>query len=106
MAGPVAFKVLPRPSFSQLQQAIFPPFFAFQTALPVILALTWPGDKIASTSAFTVRENAGWRGLTNEVNWWTALAPVGIMFATGLVNLVALGPATTKVMKERKHQGT
>ncbi|KAK3083594.1 hypothetical protein LTR53_020128, partial [Teratosphaeriaceae sp. CCFEE 6253] len=45
--GPVAFTALPRAQFSTLQQAIFPPYFSFQTALPVILALTWPGDKLA-----------------------------------------------------------
>jgi hypothetical protein len=27
------------------------------------------------------------------------------MFVTGLANLAVLGPATTKIMKERKHQG-
>lgn len=105
MAGPIAFKALPRPSFSTLQTAIFPPFFAFQTALPAILALTWPGEKVASASSLALRENVGWRGILHESNFWTGLVPVGVMFLTGLVNLVALGPMTTRVMKERKHQG-
>lgn len=91
MAGPVAYKALPRPNFSQLQQAIFPPFFAFHTALPVILALTWPGERVASASSVVVRQNSGWRGMLHESNFWTALVPVGVIFLTGLVNLVALG---------------
>lgn len=100
LAGPLAFKALPRPSFSTLQQAIFPPYFTFQTALPIVLALTWPGEKIAS-----IRKNAGPMGLLEEENRWIALAPIMTMFVTSLANLLVLGPATTKVMKERKHQG-
>ena len=33
------------------------------------------------------------------------LGPMLVMFVTSAANLVALGPATTRVMKERKHQG-
>ena len=103
--GPVAYKSLPRPNFSQLQQAIFPPFFAFHTALPIVLALSWPGEKIASVGGAIARQHAGWRGLLDEGNFWTGLAPIAVMFLTGLVNMVALGPMTTKIMRERKHQG-
>jgi hypothetical protein len=105
LAGPVAFKALPRPSFSVLQQAIFPPYFTFQTALPIILALTWPGEKLASVGGAVARRNAGLSGLLADENRWIALIPVVTMFATSLLNLVLLGPATTKVMRERKHQG-
>jgi hypothetical protein len=35
----------------------------------------------------------------------TAGVPVFLMFATSAANLLVFGPATTKVMKERKHQG-
>lgn len=104
-AGPLAFKVLPRPSFSTLQTAVFPPFFALQTALPLVLALTWPGEKVAGVGGAVVRSNAGWRGLMEGRNVMDALVPVAVMFGTSLLNLVLLGPATTKVMKERKHQG-
>lgn len=100
MGGPLAFKALPRPQFSTLQQAIFPPFFALQTALPVVLALTWPGENTVMG-----RQGEGWRGLTEGGGLWSGLVPIGIMFGTSLLNLVVLGPATTKVMKERKHQG-
>ncbi|KAK5122232.1 hypothetical protein LTR85_004142 [Meristemomyces frigidus] len=106
LAGPLAFKVLPRPQFSTLQQAIFPPFFTFQTALPVVLALTWPGERVASVGGASMRQNAGIRGLMDGDNLWTALMPVVVMFGTSLLNLVLFGPATTKVMRERKHQET
>lgn len=104
-AGPLAYKALPRPSFSTLQQAIFPPFFTFQTVLPLVLAFTWPGETIISAGGAAVRHNAGVSGLLEGENRWIALAPIAAMFASSLLNLVALGPATTKVMKERKHQG-
>lgn len=105
LAGPLAFKALPRPSFSTLQQAIFPPYFTFQSALPILLALTWPGDRIASAGSATVRKDAGFWGTLSENNLLDAGVPVAIMFATSFVNLVALGPMTTRIMRERKHQG-
>ena len=106
LGGPLAFKALPRPSFSTLQQAIFPPYFTFQAALPVLLALTWPGEKIAQVGGQVLTQNAGFMGIFSENSLWTAGVPVAIMFATSAANLLVFGPATTKVMKERKHQGT
>ena len=103
--GPIAFTVLPRAQFSTLQQAIFPPYFAFQTVLPIVLALTWPGERTAALGGATLRRNAGPRGLLEQENIWTALTPIALMAGTNLLNLVLLGPATTKVMKQRKHQG-
>lgn len=105
LGGPLAFKALPRPQFSTLQQAIFPPYFTFQAALPVLLALTWPGDKIAQVGAKAVTQNTGFWGIFSDNSFWTAGIPVAIMFATSAANLFVFGPATTKVMKERKHQG-
>lgn len=107
LAGPIAFTCLPRPQFSTLQQKIFPTFFAMQTALPLIMAFTWPGEKIAGAAGVgSVWKNAGWRGLMDDSNLWTALVPIGLMVGTALLNAIVLGPATTKVMKERKHQGS
>ncbi|KAK5136406.1 hypothetical protein LTR08_003532 [Meristemomyces frigidus] len=106
MNGPIAFTALPRAQFSTLQQAIFPPYFVLQTALPLVLALTWPGERAASLGGMVARTSAGYRGLMEEGNVWTALVPVAIMCGTSLLNLVVLGPATTKVMRERKHQET
>lgn len=105
LAGPLAFKALPRPQFSSLQQAIFPPYFTFQTALPVLLALTWPGKRVAAVGGSEVTQNAGFWGIFSENSLLTAGVPVAIMFATSAANLLVFGPATTKVMKERKHQG-
>jgi hypothetical protein len=105
LGGPLAFKALPRPQFSTLQQAIFPPYFTFQAALPVLLALTWPGDKIAQVGAKAITQNTGFWGIFSDNSFWTAGIPVAIMFATSAANLFVFGPATTKVMKERKHQG-
>ena len=105
LAGPLAYKALPKAQFSTLQQAIFPPFFALQTALPVVLALTWPGERVASLGNGEARSQSGWRGIVQGGNGWDLLLPIAVMFGTNLLNLVVLGPATTKVMKERRHQG-
>ncbi|WPG98427.1 Hypothetical protein R9X50_00121700 [Acrodontium crateriforme] len=101
--GPLAYKALPRAQFSTLQTAIFPPFFTLQTVLPAVLALTFPGDRIAGTA---IRSNSGFFGLLADANTWSALAPIAVMFGTSIVNLLYFGPATTKVMKQRKHQET
>ena len=105
LGGPLAFKALPRPSFSTLQQAIFPPYFTFQAALPVLLALTWPGEKLAQVGGRELTQTSGFWGIFSENNLMTAGVPVFLMFATSAANLFVFGPATTKVMKERKHQG-
>ena len=43
-------------------------------------------------------------GVLAEGNRWSVLAPLGIVFVTSLANLVLVGPATTKCMRERKSQ--
>ena len=86
-------------AFSQLQQKIFPVYFGLQTGLPVLLALTYPAVRGLSSPA------SGLQGILDVANRWSVLVPVATMFITGLVNVVYVGPATTKVMRERKHQG-
>jgi len=105
MNGPIAFTALPRAQFSTLQQAIFPPYFTLQTALPVILALTWPGERLGGVGGVVLRKDTGYAGVLAEGNLWAALVPIAVMFGTSLLNLVVLGPATTRVMRRRKHQG-
>jgi hypothetical protein len=106
MGGPIAYMCLPLAQFSTLQQKIFPPFFALQSALPLVLALTWPGDKLAGAAGLgAMRQNTGWRGLSADNNFWTALVPITLMVGTAVLNLAWFGPATTKVLRERKHQG-
>lgn len=100
VGGIVAFKALTRPQFSQLQQKIFPIYFSLQSALPVVLALTYPASR---TPLGTV---GGLIGVLADVNRWTVLVPLATMFVTSVVNLVLIGPATTKIMRDRKVQET
>lgn len=102
-AGPIAYSCLPRPQFATLQTKIFPVFFSFQSVLPLLLAATFPGS--SSTALKSPENDTGMRGLLMEHNLWSALLPISLMFATSALNLVLLGPATTRVMRKRKHQG-
>lgn len=70
-----------------------------QTALPVVLALTYPADKLA------IGSHSGIAGVLASSNQWAVLAPIALMFLAGLANLVLVGPATTKCMRDRKSQG-
>jgi len=103
IGGIVAYKALPRAQFSSLQQAIFPIYFSLQTALPVVLALTYPGSHqtLASSSI-----PSGLGGVLAESNRVSVLLPLTTIFATSVANLLLVGPATTKIMRERKHQET
>jgi len=101
VGGIVAFRALPRPQFSSLQQKIFPIYFGLQTALPAVLALTYPGINTALGKA-----PSSLAGTFSEANRWDVLVPILTVFVTGLINTVYVGPATTKIMKERKHQET
>lgn len=97
----MAYKVLPRSAFATLQTGIFPVYFSIQTALPIVLALTFPGVRTAMA-----RSESGFKGAMELANRPDVLIPLATMFLTGLSNLVYFGPATTTVMRERKHQGT
>ncbi|KAI5804323.1 hypothetical protein EDC01DRAFT_642889 [Geopyxis carbonaria] len=92
ISGIVAFRALPRPQFSQLQQRIFPIYFLMQTFLPLIVLATTPGvpliDHISSSSP----------------QFKNVSIPLLVSLTTSLSNLVIFGPATTKAMKERKAQ--
>ncbi|KAK0786415.1 hypothetical protein LTR02_012549 [Friedmanniomyces endolithicus] len=114
LLGSISYTALPRPQFSTLQQAIFPPYFTLQTLLPLVLALTWPGESHHTTATLGLRGsgdvagrlNAGYSGLLAKANFWDALVPIAMMFGTSLLNLAVLGPATTRVMRRRKQQET
>lgn len=92
------FRTVDRASFSAIQQKLFPIYFGLQTALPVALALTFPGNALIGLSS-------GISGLTSEFARWHSLVPISVMFVTGLINWTILLPATTQVMKERRGQG-
>lgn len=75
-----------------------------QTALPAVLALTFPG--IASSAVTGARVSSGIGGVFDDRTRLNTLLPLATMCLTSLANLVWLGPLTTKIMKERKHQET
>ena len=45
-------------------------------------------------------------GVLEEQNRWTVAVPIGVMFCCNVANLLVLGPTTTRIMKQRKHQET
>ena len=98
IGGIVSYQALPRPQFSQLQQKLFPVYFGIQTTLPVVLALTYPGSLLLGTKS-------GIAGVLADSSRWSVLVPLATLFGTSLANWTFIGPATTKVMRERKHQG-
>lgn len=105
VGGVVAYKALPRPQFSTLQQKTFPIFFSMQSVLPLIMVATYPGEKLLGIGGQYIRENTGFSGVMAQSNRWTVMAPIATMVVTAVLNLVLVGPATTKTMKERHHQG-
>lgn len=105
IGGVVAFKVLPRAQFSTLQKATFPIFFALQSVLGLTLMVTYPGEKLLGVGGQYIRENVGWSGLLVDSNRWPVFVPLATIFVTSVLNSLIIGPATTKTMKERHHQG-
>ncbi|KAK3375322.1 hypothetical protein B0H63DRAFT_275997 [Podospora didyma] len=106
VGGIFSFQVLARPQFSILMAKIFPVYFSLQTALPVVLALTYPA---ASAGAALLGGNgtsslSGVSGVLDPANRWSVLVPIGTAFVTALANLAVIGPATTKCMDQRKLQ--
>ncbi|KAK2767412.1 hypothetical protein FQN54_003568 [Arachnomyces sp. PD_36] len=99
VGGIVAFRTLPRPQFATLQTAVFPIYFGLQTALPVIVAITYPGLK-----SIQGQGPSSLYGLLEKENRFTTLVPIVTMFATGLANMLVVGPATTKIKDERNRQ--
>jgi len=96
VGGIVSFRVLARPQFSLLMAKLFPVYFTMQTALPVVLALTYTGEG---------RTASGFAGVLDSDNRWSVLVPLTSAFASAVTNLALVGPATTKCMDERKVQG-
>ncbi|KZZ95923.1 hypothetical protein AAL_04219 [Moelleriella libera RCEF 2490] len=95
--GPTAFYTIERPQFSALQNKLFPIYFGIQTAIPVVLALTFPGNTLLGVPS-------GPSGLFTASSRWHTLAPIATIFVTGLLNLVVVLPVTQKIMHERRGQ--
>ncbi|KAI9862781.1 MAG: hypothetical protein M1813_004277 [Trichoglossum hirsutum] len=98
--GTISFRVLPRPQFASLQQALFPVYFSLQTALPVFMALTYPGTR--TTAGL---QKSGMLGVLAQENRFGVLLPLLTIFTTSLANLTLVDPATKRILRERKHQG-
>ena len=101
IVGITSFRCLPRPQFATLQTHLLPIYFSMQTTLPLVLALTLPAERTAIG-----RIPAGMTGVLDPSNRLSVLTPLAITFLMGAVNCWYVGPATTKTMKERKHQET
>lgn len=101
IGGVTAFRTLPRPQFASLQSALFPIYFGMQTALPIVLALTFPSERTAVGNSAS-----GFAGILEPANRLHVLTPISIIFVSGLLNAAWIGPLTTKTMRERKHQET
>lgn len=79
---------------------LFPVYFSLQAALPAVLALTYPASRNPFGAA------GGVRGvLLDRANRWGVLVPLAGALLCALGNLAVVGPATTRVMRERKVQG-
>jgi len=98
IGGIVSYKALPRSQFSQLQQKLTPVYFGLQTVFTSVLALTYPGSQLLGIPS-------GLRGTLAESNRWSVLIPLATTLVTSVANWAFVGPATTKIMKDRKHQG-
>lgn len=78
---------------------MFPIYFAAQTVLPAVLALTFPGSSLQGFAT-------GISGFLDGTNRWDSFVPITAMFAAGLLNFAVLLPASQKVIKQRQGQGT
>lgn len=92
VGGVVAYKALPRPMFSQLQQRIFPIYFTLQSVLPVLVLATHPSASISSLLS------------PASPSFNSTTVPLLLVLASSLLNLAVVGPATTRTMRERKKQ--
>lgn len=101
VAGIVSFRALPRASFATLQSALFPIYFAMQTALPVVIALTFPAERTAIG-----RTSSSISGVLEPEHRLPVLAPLLIVMMAGAANMLFIGPMTTSCMRQRKHQET
>lgn len=93
------FRTVTRPTFSAVQNSLFPIYFGLQTALPLVMAFTFPGYALLSLPS-------GIQGLLDKSTRCSSLLPIATMFVTGLLNLVVLMPMVNQVIKDRKSQGT
>ena len=70
-----------------------------QSALPVIMALTFPAARTAIGTT-----SSGIAGVLDRSNRLHVLTPLAIIFSAGVANKLFIEPATTKTMRQRKSQ--
>jgi hypothetical protein len=92
ISGIVAYKVLPKPQFSNLQRSVFPIYFVLHASSAALLVLTYP----TTPSGL---------GVFDHENYMHTVMPLVTVFSTALANLLVVGPATSKIMKARQRQG-
>jgi len=68
------------------------------------MALTYPGNKNISPLGGAA-ESSSLSGVLDERNRYTVLFPIATVFVLNAANLVWAGPVTSRIMKERIHQG-
>ena len=68
------------------------------------MALTYPGVRNVSPLG-GANESDSLSGVLDSRNRTSVLLPIAAIFIMNAVNLVYAGPVTTRIMKERKHQG-
>ncbi|ORY86986.1 hypothetical protein BCR37DRAFT_385427 [Protomyces lactucae-debilis] len=78
--GPLAYKTLPRQQFGALQKRLFPTFFTLQTV----------------TGAF-----CAWTSYIAPASTWNEVVALSVVATSGLLNLLLIGPWTTRIMDER-----
>ncbi|KAI5287252.1 hypothetical protein KEM52_001681, partial [Ascosphaera acerosa] len=100
VASVIAFKSLERPAFSKLQNHTFPCYFGMTTALPVVVALTFPGLK---TAVSTVAPSLA--GVLDESVRCGTLVPLATVFFTSLTNLVCFLPRAKEIKAQRAKLG-
>ncbi|KAI5309652.1 hypothetical protein KEM55_002737 [Ascosphaera atra] len=92
----VSYKTLEKPTFGKLQGQMFPIYFKMQAALPVVVALTYPGVRTIVDSIAP-----GIAGVLDERNRCSTLIPLATVFVTAVTNLVCFMPKAAKIKAER-----
>jgi hypothetical protein len=100
--GIVTYRTLTRPQFSQLQQRLFPYYFAIQSLAPCLLALSWPAPRGSWTQPTHIPDGLV-GSLSTPGGTRTGLV---LMVVLGFVNWFVFGPMTTQCIRERKRQET